>query len=142
MNYEFIKKTIHSSSFIVYIFLCISLFILSACVSQADLNSVKLSFFKSSSGKKTFSFVVGEDLIKRHYNSKPSNVYPKMTEVELKLLKKVLQDNKYCINKNGELSFKITSKQEKIYDVTFPNLIERNYRAKSITPTTYFGECI
>lgn len=117
------------------------LLILSSCVSSADLNSAKLSFFNSAN-KKAFSFVVSEDFLRRHFDSDASPVYPKMTKAEMRVLTKLLKNNKYCINKNGELSFKITSKQEKIYDMTFPNLIERNYRAKPIAPTTYFGECI
>ena len=61
---------------------------------------------------------------------------------ELKLLMSFLRDEKYCINKNGELSFKINSNQEKIYDVTFSSLIEQNYNAKPVSPVTYFGECL
>ena len=65
-----------------------------------------------------------------------------MSVAELKLLMKFLQNNKYCINKNGELSFEIKSKQEKIYDVTFSSLIEQSYNARPVAPTTYFGECL
>jgi hypothetical protein len=116
-------------------------FILSSCISQADLDSTKLSFFNSG-GNKTFSFAINEDFIRRHIDSRPSSKYSGMTKVEYKLLVRVLGDKKYCINKNGELSFKITSKQERVYDATFPSLIETNYRAKPIIPTTYFGKCL
>ena len=68
-------------------------------------------------------------------------MYQKMSVAELKLLIKFLRYNKYCINKSGKLSFRINSKQEKIYDVTFSSLIEQNYNASPITPVTYFGEC-
>lgn len=125
-------------AFLIRIFL---LLLLPSCLSQFDLNSAKLSFFNSGS-KKTFSFSVSEDFNLHNIHSKPSVEHPKMSKAEEKLLIKFLKNNKYCINKNGKLSFKITSKQEKIYDVTFANLIEKNYRAKPIAPTTYFGECL
>ncbi|MDA0902517.1 MAG: hypothetical protein O3B09_03815 [Proteobacteria bacterium] len=64
-----------------------------------------------------------------------------MTKSETKLLSKLLKNGGYCINSEGDLSFSIISKQEKIYDATFASLIDENYNAKSVTPVTYFGEC-
>ncbi len=121
----------------------ITILFISSCVNQFgyDKDAAKLSFFNSAN-KKTFSFVVNDQFIKAHANSGPSALYPKMNVAELKLLMSFLRDNNYCINKNGELSFKINSKQEKIYDVTFSSLIEENYNAKPVSPTTYFGECL
>ena len=121
-------------------FLFISLTISCATKINHD-SSAKLSFFNSVN-KKTFSFVVGEEFIRDNIKSKPSTLYSKMSVAELKLLMKFLQNNKYCINKNGELSFEIKSKQEKIYDVTFSSLIEQSYNARPVAPTTYFGECL
>lgn len=125
----------------IFLFRISLLFILPSCISQADLDSAKLSFFNSA-GQKSFSFAINEDYIRRNIDSKPSSKYPKMSKAEYKLLVKVLENKKYCINKNGELSFKINSKQERVYDATFPSLIETNYRAKPIIPTTYFGKCL
>ncbi len=65
-----------------------------------------------------------------------------MNVAELELLMKLMRNQKYCINSEGDLSFKINSKQEKIYDVTFSSLIEQSYNAKPVSPTTYFGECL
>ena len=117
--------------------------LLASCANQFGYNkdAAKLSFFNSAN-KKAFSFVINEQFIKANAKSDPSVLYPKMNVAELKLLMSFLRDNKYCINKNGELSFKINSKQEKIYDVTFSSLIEQNYNAKPVSPTTYFGECL
>ncbi len=119
------------------------LMLISSCSSLGyySKDSAKLSFFNSAN-KKTFSFVISEDFIKDNAKSEPSALYPKMNVAELRLLNSFLLDNKYCINKNGELSFKINSKQEKVYDVTFSSLIEQNYNAKPVSPATYFGECI
>jgi hypothetical protein len=65
-----------------------------------------------------------------------------MSVDELKLLMQFLKRDRYCINQSGDLSFKINSKQEKIYDITFSSLIEKSYNAKPISPVTYFGECL
>jgi len=122
--------------------LCFLLF-LSSCISQFtyDKNAAKLSFFNSAN-KRAFSFVIDGKFIDSHSKSRPSALYPKMNVAELKLLMNFLRDNNYCINQNGELSFKINSKQEKIFDVTFSSLIEQNYNSKPVAPTTYFGECL
>jgi hypothetical protein len=119
------------------------LLLVSSCVNSFvyDKNSAKLSLFKSAN-KKAFSFVIDSKLIEKNANSKPSALYPKMNVAEIKLLMNFLRDNNYCINQSGELSFKINSKQEKIYDITFSSLIEQNYNAKPVSPTTYFGECL
>lgn len=96
----------------------------------------------NSANKKAFSFIVSEDFVMDHEKAEPSKIYPKMNVAELKLLMKLLKDNKYCINKSGDLSFKISSKQEKVYDITFSRLIEQSYNAKPVSPVTYFGECL
>jgi hypothetical protein len=117
--------------------------LISSCASLGyyGKDSAKLSFFNSAS-KKTFSFVVSDEFIKDNAQSEPSALYAKMSVAELKLLTNFLRDKNYCINKDGELSFKINSKQEKIYDVTFSSLIDQSYNAKPVSPATYFGECL
>ena len=120
--------------------LFLSAVFLFSCVSQ-DLGSLgKLSFYNSIN-KNSFSFVISDDFSRENQKSKPSKSHPKMTEAEVKLLTKFLKKNNYCINKNGDISFVIISRQEKVYDVTFSSLIEQNYNARPITPITYFGEC-
>jgi hypothetical protein len=64
----------------------------------------------------------------------------KITKAENDLLAKLLKQSKYCQN-DKEPPFIITSKQEKIYDMTFAHLIEENYNARPIVPKTYFGQC-
>ncbi len=115
------------------------LIINSSCTHYNYSNAGKLSFY--SSNKKSFTFTVSEEFIKKNALSNSSKPFPKMTEAEMALLTYLLKDNNYCINKSGKLSFLITSKQEKIYDMTFSSLIEQNYNAKPVTPTTYFGVC-
>ncbi len=121
----------------------LALLLISSCVNKFgyDSDSAKLSFFNSTN-KKAFSFVVDNKFIKKNAKSQPSALYPKMNVAELKLLMSFLRDKNYCINQNGELSFKINSKQEKVYDATFSSLIEQNYNAKPVSPATYFGECL
>ncbi len=65
-----------------------------------------------------------------------------MTEAESDLLRSLLKQQRYCINKDGEISFIITSKQEKIYDMTFAHLIEQSYNARPLTPVMYYGVCV
>ena len=118
------------------------LFIVASCTfGKYGDDAAKLVFFNSNN-KKTFSFVVSEKFTENHHKSNPSTLFPKMNVAELKLLTKFLRQNKYCIDKDGELSFVVNSKQDKVYDVTFASLIERSYNAKPVSPTTYFGECL
>ena len=117
------------------------LFIIASCFSQHDEDSAKLILFNSNN-KKTFSFVVSEQFAKNHLKSSQSSVFPKMNVAELQLLTQFLKQNKYCIDKNGKLSFAVNSKQDKVYDITFANVIEQSYNAKPVSPVTYFGECL
>ncbi len=124
------------------VFGIIFIFTLASCSndipSQDHLG--KLSFYNSLNTQ-SFSFAVSDKLLSGD-ESVPDKKHPKMTKSQVKILKNLLKKNNYCINKKDELSFKITSKQEKIYDVTFSGLIEQQYNAKSLTPTTYFGKCL
>ena len=88
----------------------------------------------------SFIFVVSEEFAKISNKSKRDKYNPKVTKAEAKLLNKILRKNQYCQNGKNP-SFIITSKQEKIYDMTFAHLIEENYNAKPIVPKTYFGKC-
>ena len=97
---------------------------------------------QSTSNRNSFVFSVSEDYLADNGDSKKDKKYPKMTEAEAKLLIKILKQQKYCYNKDSKLAFKITSRQEKIYDMTFSHLIEQNYRARPITPRMYYGECV
>jgi hypothetical protein len=125
------------------IFLFFLLIFIPSCKNSYFIsNKVAKLLPLSSVSKKAFSFVVSEELINSNSSHKPSSLYPKMNVAELELLMKLMRNQKYCINSEGDLSFKINSKQEKIYDVTFSSLIEQSYNAKPVSPTTYFGECL
>jgi len=95
----------------------------------------------SGSINDSFIFLVNEEFLSANYQSLNDKKFPKITEAELKLLKGLLNEKKYCLNRNGKTSFVITSRQEKIYDMTFAHLIEQNYRAQPIAPRMYFGQC-
>jgi hypothetical protein len=100
----------------------------------------KVTFYNSTN-KNSFIFSVNEEYLQTNPHSKKDENYPQMTESEAKLLIRLLSQQNYCLNNDGKTLFKITSKQEKIYDITFSHLIEQNYNAKPVTPRTYFGEC-
>jgi len=104
--------------------------------NQDNLGKV---LFYNSLDKKSFSFTVSDSL---PTNNKMDNKHPLMTKSQATLLKHLLKKNNYCINSKNKLKFEVTSKQQKIYDVTFSGLIEQQYNAKSLTPVTYFGKCL
>ena len=96
----------------------------------------------NTADKNSFSFSVDEDFVAENLNSKPDEKNPKMSKAEAKLLAALLKQKKYCLNKNGSPLFRVTAKQEKVYDMTFAHLIEQNYRARPVAPKMYFGECL
>jgi len=130
------KMNIFSKTAVLFL----SAIFLFSCTKEDLSRSGKLSFYNSVN-KNSFSFIISNDFSRKNQESKSSKDHSKMTIAEVKLLSKFLKNNNYCINKNGNISFVIISRQEKIYDVTFFSLIEQNYNAKPIIPITYFGEC-
>ncbi len=111
-----------------------------SCAMQDISSNGRVNFYGANS--KNFTFVVNEDYINDHRDSPPSKENPKLSEAESELLYSIMQKRNYCINNKGKILFKITSRQEKIYDMTFAHLIEQNYNARPVTPVTYFGECV
>lgn len=89
-----------------------------------------------------FTFFVSEEYLRSNQNSAPDKANPKLTEAEAKLLIELLEERNYCRNNQDKTIFRITSKQEKIYDMTFAHLIEQNYNARPVTPLMYYGECL
>lgn len=92
--------------------------------------------------KNSFIFLVDDEFIDANKNSPQDEYNPRMTVAESKLLLLLLREKKYCLNDAGNPIFTITSRQEKIFDVTFAHLIAENYRANPIAPRMYFGQCI
>ena len=91
---------------------------------------------------KTFSFVVSDSFGKKSHKSPRYKNNSKITKAEMELLNAILLSKNLCLKEElNKPSFVITAKQEKIYDVTYASLIEQNYNAKSVAPTTYFGKC-
>lgn len=132
-----IKKTKLLKTFLVTLSLTASLFIVDSCTSDPSLHG-KITPYNGS--KNSFSFSVDEQYLEKNQNSKKSQEHPQMTEAEDKLLTKLLKKQNYCKSNKGT-DFVITSRQEKIYDVTFSHLIAQNYKAKPVAPRTYYGEC-
>ncbi len=97
--------------------------------------------FHSNAGKDSFTFLVSEDFIKLNSTSPKDKKNPKMTKAEADLLVSLLKQKNHCSDKRGVPLFNITSRQEKIYDMTFAHLIEQNYNSKPVAPRMYFGRC-
>ncbi len=95
----------------------------------------------STSDKDSFVFSISNEFLQFSADSPKDRKFPKMTVAEVKLLTALLQEKEYCLNDNGEPSFAITSRQEKVFDMTFAHLIEQNYNARPIAPRMYFGQC-
>lgn len=114
--------------------------VLTSCVE--DLSEYGRVVKNSPSSKSSFIFSVKEEYLNSHKDSKIDKRYPKMTEAESELLTSLLKQQKYCLNKEGNVSFSITSRQEKIYDMTFAHLIDESYNARPLTPVMYYGVCM
>lgn len=96
----------------------------------------------SISDRNSFIFSVKESFLLANLNSRIDEENYGITYAEISLLKKLLKSKEYCLDKQKKPSFKITSRQEKIYDATFAHLIEENYNARPISPRMYFGQCV
>jgi hypothetical protein len=113
--------------------------LISSCANQ-DLSKLGRLTFHNSRESEGFIFTVSDSFIKDHQNSPQDKYNPKITEAEADFLQKLLSLSKYCDNDKNP-SYIITSKQEKVFDMTFAHLIEENYNARPIVPRTYFGQC-
>ncbi len=115
-----------------------ALTLVSACIYDPSLYGKVRQY--SASDKKSFVFSIDEEYLRDHAKASKDENYPLMNEAEVRLLSGLLMQNSYCL-KEGKPAFKINSRQEKIYDVTFAHLIEQSYNAKPVAPRMYFGEC-
>lgn len=95
----------------------------------------------STSDKNSFVFSISNEFLQSNTDSPKDKEFPKMTVAEVKLLTALLQEKEYCLNEDGDPDFFITSRQEKVFDMTFAHLIEQNYNARPIAPRMYFGQC-
>lgn len=140
---KFLKKggsSLERSPFFIGFFS--SLFIvniLSSCTISDSSQYGQVSFYNTGESK-SFIFTVSEEFIKKNQNSAVNEYNPKITNAEADLLEALLKNNDYCQSEKSP-QYVITSKQEKIFDMTFAHLIEENYNAKPIVPRTYFGRC-
>ncbi len=101
----------------------------------------KVSLYKSTSKSPTFLFKVEESYVAKTIDSAKDEEHPLLSEAQVKLLNQILINQKLCLDEYNYPKFTITSKQQRIYDVTFANLIEQSYNAKPVTPLTFFGKC-
>ncbi len=116
-------------------------FILVASCASRDLSQYgRVTFYGQDS--KNFTFFVSEEYMRANRDSKPDKNNPRMSKAETELLLNLLEKSSYCVNDQGKTLYRITSKQEKIYDMTFAHLIEQNYNARPVTPMMYYGECL
>lgn len=114
-------------------------FAVSACMTNPSLYGKVRQY--NAADKKSFVFSIDEEFFRKYPHSSKDENHPLMTEKEVKLLRALLFENSYC-TKDGQVYFKINSRQEKIYDVTFAHLIEQSYNARPASPRMYFGECL
>jgi len=114
------------------------LFVFSCGYDANKYGKVKIH---ENSEQKSFTFMVSDQFVKDNANSSLVKGNVQMTKAEHSLLSSILRKDKLCLNNYGFPSFVVTSKQEKVYDVTYASLIEEHYNAPSITPITYFGKC-
>ena len=120
---------------------CLPFFIFIVSCS-GDLSQYGRVTQSGANNKSSFIFSVSEEYLKKYPDSPKDEFNPKMTKAESSLLLKLLKQQEYCLNDEGKTLFSITSKQEKIYDMTFAHLIEQNYKARPLSPRTYYGQCM
>lgn len=105
-----------------------------------DLSQKGKLSFHNTGGKESFIFTVSDEFIEDNKDSPADEYNAKISKAEAELLEKFLKQNNYCDNDKTP-TFIVTSRQEKIFDMTFAHLIEQNYKARAIVPRTYFGQC-
>lgn len=116
-----------------------------ACLIALSSCSNNLSSYgsvapRNTAGKNSFVFSVKESFLDKKL--RPEDRYTNnISQAEINLLKKLLKQKKYCLN-NGSPKFIVTSKQEKIFDMTFAHLIEETHNTKPISPRKYYGKCV
>ncbi len=122
-------------------------FLASSCMANfAKYGKVELynnySTVNVKSGSRHFTFRIREIFEKKYGTKERDEKHPILSKSEADLLNKIMKKEGYCLDFDEEPSYVITSKQEKIYDITFANLIEQNYNARPVSPKTFFGKCI
>jgi len=120
----------------------IGLLLISSCAFK-DINYGKVTLH-STGERDSFIFTVSEEFLEKNFKDlgkEVKNQSVKISKAEYKLLRKLLNEKKFCINQNKNLDFELTSRQEKIYDMTFSHLIATSYKARPLSPRSYFGEC-
>jgi hypothetical protein len=115
--------------------------LLPSCVNSDYFKYGKITFHATAEHN-FFVFTVDDNFYKQYKNS-PNNVdHPRLSDEEYKMLRALLKNKKYCIENYINPQFEIISRQEKIFDTTFPKLIAENYNAKPLTPVSYYGKCL
>ena len=109
---------------------------------DADLSRYGRVTLHNTLNKDSFIFSVEDEFLQKKASSKQDKKHPKMTKAEVKLLKVLLHQKSYCLNDFGLPEFMITSRQQKVYDITYAHLIEKNYNIQSVAPRMYFGQCV
>ena len=117
-------------------------FFIFAISCNSDLTRNGKVTMHTSIGKNSFIFLVNDDFVEKNNSAKPDKKNPRLNQAEAKLLYQILTQKKYCLNDDGKPLFKVSSRQERIYDTTFAHLVEQNYKARPVVPRTFFGECV
>jgi hypothetical protein len=115
---------------------------LSSCANSVKYGKISLH---STGERDSFIFTISEEFLEKNYKklgNEVKNQNVKISKIEFNLLQKLLKEKKFCINEDNDLAFEITSRQEKIYDMTFSHLIATSYKARPLSPRSYFGECV
>lgn len=121
-------------------FLLLPFFLLAISCADKDLSRYGKISLHNTADHNSFVFSVSEEFSEKYKNSPKDKNNPKLSEAETKLLYVLLKQKQYCLN-NGDPLFSITSRQEKVFDMTFAHLIEQNYKARPIVPRMYYGRC-
>jgi len=125
----------------IFIFLSLFLILFACSFKKTDKFPASLSYHATGS-KKTFIFTVSEHFILQNTPHIVHKKHTKLTNAEFNLLISLLKEKKYCLNNQNKYDFVIDSRQEKIFDITYSQLIAKNYNAKPIASISYYGSCV
>lgn len=102
-----------------------------------NLGSLRIT--QSDNNVKMFSFFIRDEFMEAD-NSKKSKKHRKLTENQEALLNEHLKRRGYCKDKEGELNFAITGKQNPVYQEVEGR--DRGVKLVNIMPMSFSGKCV
>lgn len=125
------------TTFLILILAC-------SCSSIIIINPERFGKVEFQS-KVNFAFQVSDEYALENQRSSPDQDNPQLSKAEARLLIALLRQKQACIGNFGKVEFRISSKQDAVYDTTFlanqKSEVKTTQQLKSTISKTYFGRC-